>query len=82
MGRDISAQRGFVDACAVKKSKRDRKEGRRGAREESVGLRSHLGRFLQSSQRMRQQRAADETLMCSVKGVCRQKSLFVCRSKM
>lgn len=45
VGRDISAQRGFVDACAVKKSKRDRKEGRRGAREESVGLRSHLGRF-------------------------------------
>ncbi len=31
--------------CAVKKSKRDRKEGRRGAGEESVGLRSHVGRF-------------------------------------
>ncbi len=31
--------------CAVKKSKRDRKEGRRGVGEESVGLRSHLGLF-------------------------------------
>lgn len=31
--------------CAVKKSKRDRKEGRRGVGEESVGLRSHVGRF-------------------------------------
>lgn len=65
-------------ACAVKKSKRDRKEGRRGAREESVGLRSHLGHFLQSSQRMRQQRTANETLMCSVKGL--QTEIGVCLS--
>ncbi len=31
--------------CAVKKSKRDRKEGRRGVGVESVGLRSHVGCF-------------------------------------
>ncbi len=37
MGSDISA------LCAQRK--RDRKEGRRGVGEESVGLRSHVGHF-------------------------------------